>query len=320
MTAIVYQPTAIIPTAEQSAIQSLKHKRVLVEANAGAAKTTTLALRVAQALARGAEPQRLLVLTYTAAAVQAFFKALDLIGVSTPRRQGLRVQTFDAFCAHRLEDIEGSGVPFLATPEQLRTHVLQATQTLLDDPRESHPQALWPHIGSEAAVESLLEAFACLKGTLLLAMQSTQARFTPESALAQWGQDYTVLRAFQRCESQRHDPVADRAAYRTHGDATCDLALRLIDDDAVFDDPHPLALGLHLVVVDEMHDTNRAMFTVLQHVLRHNPRAAFVGVGDRDQVIHAVAGADAAFMGSAFEAEIGPAVRMPLTASYRFGP
>jgi len=69
-----------------------------------------------------------------------------------------------------------------------------------------------------------------------------------------------------------------------------------------------------------MHDTNRAMFTVLKGLLRHNPSSAFVGVGDRDQVIHAVAGADAGFMGTDFDTEIGVATRFPLTASYRFGP
>lgn len=320
MTALVFRPTGITPTSEQSAIQLLKHKRVLVEANAGAAKTTALALRVAQALERGAEPDRLLALTYTPAAVKALFNALDLIGIPKQHQKGLRVQTFDVFCSDRLQDIEGSGVPLLTTPEQLRARVLQATRTLLEDPNEAHPQALWSHISSEAVVESLLEAFAYLKGTLLLATHASHIRITPSSAMEHWGHDYNVLRAFQRCESQRHDSSAERAAYRTHGDATYDLALRLLDEDAVFDEPHPMALGLHLVVIDEMHDTNRAMFTVLQHVLQQNPRAAFVGVGDRDQVIHAVAGADAAFMGSAFAAEIGPAVQLPLTASYRFGP
>jgi DNA helicase-2/ATP-dependent DNA helicase PcrA len=44
-----------------------------------------------------------------------------------------------------------------------------------------------------------------------------------------------------------------------------------------------------------------------------------VGVGDRDQVIHALAGADAAFIGAAFETEIGRAKRLPLGGSYRFG-
>ena len=51
-----FQPTHITPSAEQLAIQLLKTRLLLVEANAGAAKTTTLALRIAQALQRGAQP------------------------------------------------------------------------------------------------------------------------------------------------------------------------------------------------------------------------------------------------------------------------
>jgi DNA helicase-2/ATP-dependent DNA helicase PcrA len=66
-----FVPKGIVPTAEQLAIQLGRHKRVIVEANAGAAKTSTLALRLAQALARGAEPERILALTYTDAAVLA---------------------------------------------------------------------------------------------------------------------------------------------------------------------------------------------------------------------------------------------------------
>jgi DNA helicase-2/ATP-dependent DNA helicase PcrA len=62
------------------------------------------------------------------------------------------------------------------------------------------------------------------------------------------------------------------------------------------------------------------MFTVLKGLLTHNPGGALVGVGDRDQVIHAVAGADARYMGEAFDSEIGVAHRFPLTATYRFGP
>lgn len=92
----------------------------------------------------------------------------------------------------------------------------------------------------------------------------------------------------------------------------------MLDEDAWLGEPHALELGLHLVLVDEMHDTHRAMFTVLCALMRRN-RAAFVGVGDRDQVIHSVAGADAAFMGEAFDREVAQATRMPLSTSWRFG-
>ena len=43
----VFEPKAIKPTDEQLAIQSATDRTIIVEANAGAAKTTTLALRMA---------------------------------------------------------------------------------------------------------------------------------------------------------------------------------------------------------------------------------------------------------------------------------
>ena len=54
MSDAVFSPTGLSPTPEQLAIQLDRRRHVIVEANAGAAKTTTLALRLAQALVRGA--------------------------------------------------------------------------------------------------------------------------------------------------------------------------------------------------------------------------------------------------------------------------
>ena len=48
-----FAPKRITPTAEQIAIQTAQKKVVLIDANAGAAKTTTLALRLAEALQIG---------------------------------------------------------------------------------------------------------------------------------------------------------------------------------------------------------------------------------------------------------------------------
>ena len=312
-------PRPLHPTPEQRAILDAHHDRhVIVEANAGAAKTTTLALRLAQALDAGVAPERLLALTYTEPAVAALRRALETAGVKAPLRTRVPIHTFDGFCARRLAALEGPGVQRLTTPEQLRPHVLAALDALRDDPAEPHPQQL-AGVTGDAGVESLLASFMRLKGALTLQLDLDGA-LTP--ALAdELGHDYATLRAFKAHERLRRGRRPDeRPDFRAPGDATYDLALQLLDDDAVFSTPHPLALGLALVAVDEMHDTNRAMFTVLRQLLAHNPQAAFIGVGDRDQVIHSVAGADAAFMGAAFDAEIARPARLPLTLSYRFGP
>jgi len=318
MSADAFQPKGIAPNAEQRTIQLERHRHVIALANAGAAKTTTLALRLAQALHRGADLAHIQVLTYTDAAVTAFKQALDRIGIAASVRNRLRIQTFDDFCAERLLSIEGPGVAYYTAPEQLKPHVLQAIERVLDNPDERYRDEFAIEGSGEGSVEGLLASFAKLKGTLQLTLEAADRALTP--ALAdELGQDYITLRAFWAYEHLRRGGHPDRHAFRAPNDATYDLARLLLSEDGLLEGEHPLALGLHLVLLDEMHDTNQAMFTVLQHLLRQNP-AAFVGVGDRDQVIHAVAGADACFMGERFDREIGQAQRLPLGTSYRFGP
>ncbi|MBP7916412.1 MAG: UvrD-helicase domain-containing protein, partial [Giesbergeria sp.] len=58
----------ITPTPQQLAVQTASAQTLLIEANAGAAKTTTLALRMAEGWARGIRPEDFLALTHTASA------------------------------------------------------------------------------------------------------------------------------------------------------------------------------------------------------------------------------------------------------------
>ncbi|TAK95160.1 MAG: ATP-dependent helicase [Aquabacterium sp.] len=314
-----FVPKGIVPTAEQLAIQLGRHKRVIVEANAGAAKTTTLALRLAQALERGADADRILALTYTDAAVLALKQALERIGLPAAVRNRLKIRTFDDFCRARLQHVEGGSVHHYERPEQLKPYVLQAIDRVMSNVDERHADEFAVEGNGEAMVESLLQAFSRLKGTLQWFMEAADQVLTPDLA-NELGFDYLTLRSFWAYETLRRGGHPDHPVFRAPHDATYDLACQLLDEDAFADQAHPLAMGLHLVLVDEMHDTNRAMFTVLRHLLIQNPQTAFVGVGDRDQVIHAVAGAEAGFMGETFNREIGTAERLPLTASYRFGP
>ena len=76
-----YQPKHITPTDEQVAVQMSAERTLIIEANAGAAKTTTLALRMAQAWTTGMPPERCLALTYTDTACQALQAALRKIGL-----------------------------------------------------------------------------------------------------------------------------------------------------------------------------------------------------------------------------------------------
>ena len=320
MTEAVFQPKGLQPTDEQQRIMLARVRHLLIEANAGAAKTTTLALRIGQALLRGADPRRILVLTYTAPAVQAMRERLAAVGIAPDVVAALAVHTFEDFCLRLLRQIEGEAVPVLETPEQSAPRVLQAIEAVFAASAEDpHHEELFQGHSPQAMVEGLLATMAHAKGRMLLEQLPEEWRPSPAQA-DELGMDYTSLRVLLALERLRLEaPGRDGvAAWRLPGDATYDLA-RLVGMAGVSEHEPPLAQGLGLVLVDEMHDTNRAMFEVLKAVLRANPRTSFVGVGDRDQVIHTQAGAEASFLGADFRAEIAVPQRLPLTTSYRFG-
>lgn len=313
-----FVPDTIAPSDEQLAIQRSREKFVIVEARAGAAKTTTLALRIGQALVREAPPPSLLVLTYTEPAVTAMRDALRKVGVAPGVRSKIRVCTFEDFAAQALKKHEGTDVPVLATAEQLKPYVLTAIDQVLNNPDERyHDDILIPGSG-DAVVEAHLNDFYRLKGTLQLLIEGADRQLTP--ALAhELGLDYGMLRVFEAYEHERRGGNPDHPRFRAPGDATFDLARLLLSEferDLILP---VLQQQVYLLALDEMHDTNRAMFTVLRGLLAANPRTAFIGVGDRDQVLHEVAGADAQFMSETFDLEIHRARRYPLSASYRFG-
>lgn len=311
----------LVPTAEQQAILVARHRLLIVEANAGAAKTTTVAFKVREQLARGTPPQRLLVLTFTQPGCDAVRPALARVGVASVVVRQLRIETFDDFCSARLRSIEGP-VPMLADPERQRPHVLAAVARARATVGERHAADFHIVGDGSLAVEELLHQFRHLKGTMAWQRAGDEFRLTPASAI-ELGRDFTVLAVHRAFEALRRGGLArdvERPVFRQPHDATFDMASMLASNEPPFDEvAHPLALDLSLVVVDEMHDLNRAMLAVLRGVLAANPGAFFLGVGDRDQVIHAEAGAEAELMGNGFDIELGRAERLPLTASRRFG-
>lgn len=312
----VFEPLHLTPSPEQRAIQQRRTRLLLVEANAGAAKTTTLALRIAQALHRGAPPATLLALTATLPAVAALKGQLAAIGVARDVLSRLRIQTFEAFSLAVLAAAEGTLARVVDTPEQLRPFVIRAVERAQSLPHEPHPEALASDARPRDLVEGLLQSFDQLKGRMLIEQLDPDERLNPALADA-LGCDYLTLRTWLCYEAIRRGGHPDHPEFRSPGDGVYDLARLLLSGEVLAHDPW-LQLDLHLVCVDEMHDMNRAAFTVLKAILAANPRAAFVGVGDRDQVIHSQTGAEAAFMGEHFRREIGEPEVLPLTASHRF--
>src|SRR5690606_5520537 len=93
-------PRSITPTSEQVAIQCSQHRITLIEANAGAAKTTTLALRIGEALARGLAPEQILALVFTDEAKEVLHERLKALGVAPFIVNKLALYTVEDFAHH----------------------------------------------------------------------------------------------------------------------------------------------------------------------------------------------------------------------------
>ena len=314
-----FRPQAIVPTPEQVAVQTSSARTLVVEANAGAAKTTTLALRMAQGWARGIRPEDFLALTHTATACQALGDALKKIGVPAPVVQRFRIARFEDFCAQVLQDTLDAPVACCLSFEELQPFVWQAVQRVQDNADERwREDLLLPSLGDSGFVDAFLHRAQWLKGTMKDTLERGDHSVTPGYAAA-LGVDYTQLKVFLAFERIRRRELADQPLFRAPGDATYDLALWLQQGEPV-QHLRRWPGATRVLLVDEMHDVNQASFRVLQELL-NTTQAYFCGVGDRDQVIYGDSGADSAFMGEVLAAQTGRhVVRLPLTPSHRFGP
>lgn len=314
----VFTPKVIQATEEQQAIQTATDRTIVVEANAGAAKTTTLAIRMAETWRRGTSPELFLALTYTKTACDALRAALKKIGVPYAVVGRFRIQTFESFCQEVLDEITGGAVAVYSRDEQLRPFVWQAVKRVEENESEKwRSELVMPSLGDNGMVEEFLRLNTLLKGTMRDTLERGDSSVTPDYA-ASIGVEYTRLKIFLSFERIRRRENADRPLFRGPSDATYDLA-RLLHDDEPMNDLKAWPFSARVLVVDEMHDLNQAMFRVLQELL-NTTSSFFCGVGDVDQVLHEAAGADAIFMGDAIESFTRRAVRRyPLTHSYRFG-
>lgn len=326
--AALWGSPVITPDEEQLAVLASDARFNAIDGNAGAAKTTTLAMKLCDALRQGLSPEDILVLTYSPAAVLAFQQRLRWLGVERELVLRIPIVTFDTLCHARLQVLEGQS-DFLEHPKRatFETVRLAIQEARLRAARRGHGAEFEIPGEGTLLIPALLHAFRHLKGTMAVKMLGNEFILTPESA-REAGLDYTsvaVLQAYEglRCgfsgeQSLLADSLAPR--FRLPDDPIWDMARALTADDPIYDfDSHPLRLGVRLALVDEGHDLNRAMFIVLQHLIEANPVEQFFVVGDLDQVVHSDGGADAKFMGREFDLGIGPLRRLKLSTCRRFG-
>lgn len=325
----LFRPRNITPSRQQLELQTSKSLSIIVDANAGAAKTTSLALKVAEVLEMQLHrngryaPKKILVLSYTDVAGLAFRRALETIGVPAEVVKELWINTFDEFAVYMLTELEGSRARTLHAPEELKGLIAQCMDEVREraEQRGDH-QLRFPGDATGGFYEYFIHESMRIKGKMVL----PKARWLDEpvdTTLAQnTGEEYTVLKTLERFERLRRPSEEEPPLLRAAGDATYDLAGML--GDMSVDLPQAMFSrwpgALHLLCVDEFHDMNEAMFTILRRLLESNPNAAFCGVGDPDQVLHQKAGAEPKFMDATFFAhQTGRlATVMHLPGSYRF--
>ena len=311
-----FAPRNIKPTEEQLAIQIATEDTILIEANAGAAKTTTLALRMAESWARGVRPAQCLALTYTDEARDALRSALGKIGVPAAVVRQFGIETFESFARSVMRELDGAPVPLRPDAEALKPAVWEAIQAVADNEEERwRDDLVIPSTGDSGTIEAFLRVDRNLKGRMLIDLDENAGPTTPERA-SSLGCDYTLLRVFNAYERIRRGGHADRPVFRGPFDATYDLArLILAQELPARLDAWPA--GVKMLMVDEMHDMNQAMHLILWKLL--DAKRFFCGVGDVDQVIYSAAGADARFLTDELERTGTRHVkRHLLSASFRY--
>jgi DNA helicase-2/ATP-dependent DNA helicase PcrA len=305
-----FTPQGLTPTAEQTAIQLSQNKIVLVDANAGAAKTTTLAIRIGEALARKLAPEQILALTFTPEARDVMRQRLIDVGVPPALVARLAVLTFEDFAAGQLDAIDGDGVRRYTEARQLKEHALAAVDRVSEryagrlDGLELNTHSI--------ALSQFLDVQLGLKATMALAgdLEFMGIEETAE-LLGVPLADYLTTVEY---ETLRLDGGAG-AVFRGPFDATYDLACNL-DTGARLAERFP---DYRLVLCDELHDLNEAAFRILDALIGR-PQCFFVGAGDKDQVIHARLGASEEYLNRRFAERYPKLTRYPLTYSYRHGP
>lgn len=305
-------PSAFTPTDEQREIQTAGERVILVEANAGAAKTTTLALRIGESLARGVPAAGMLALVFTEEAREVMRRRLVEVGIAPALTAAVRVETFESLAQAVLLEYEGFAVPSATVP-QLREQVLAALDRV-------SAKYQYRYSGLEIATHNLaVSQFLDLQMAVKarLAYPEDADLLGHEETAEVMGLSLTHLLTFLEYEELRLG-VFGEAKFRGPFDATYDLARSLGERPEIAD----FLPTCQLVVCDELHDMNEAAFRILLALLdKGNTRgkAYFVGAGDKDQVIHATLGADAQYLRERFDHAFPALRRLPLSATYRHG-
>ncbi|CAN7518056.1 ATP-dependent helicase [Pseudoduganella sp. LjRoot289] len=305
-----FTPQGLIRTPEQTAIQLAQNKVVLIDANAGAAKTTTLALRIGEALARKLPPEQILALVFTPEARDVMRQRLLDIGIPYATAARVDVSTFEDFSARMLAQSGNGAAERLPQARQLKPYVLHALERVSE---RYVGQVDYLDIRTHnIALSQFLDIQLTLKATMALDGDLEYMEHDEAAELLKIPvTDYLTAQEYETLRQGGDEGTLFRGPF----DATYDLA-RQLSHSAGYAQTLP---GYRVVVCDELHDLNEAAFRILNALLAR-PDCYFVGAGDKDQVIYSRLGASQDFLEHRFAQNYPGLKHYPLTYTYRHGP
>jgi DNA helicase-2/ATP-dependent DNA helicase PcrA len=314
------------PNSQQTAILQSPNKVKLIDAVAGAGKTTTLAMAARQACAEGLSERAVLALCFSRGARLRFHEKLK---EEAGEHSGVHVMTVEDFARQLIDDLAEKGR--ISKPaahsdvEGIRGELVAAAERVWQRYQEQGIRSDF-NFGldeNNQHLDDIARRLAQLKASLAtreFAPKDMDAdtddddyTFDDESGdedLA--GQSDPVADIIREYEAQRH-PYPEEFRWQGPNDAVADLVYLLTRQPALAQELRRWQLYL----VDEWHDVNAAEFELLARLRRG---ARLVVAGDKDQTINRDRGADPVFSGQRFaEAYRADGKRFPLGMSYRFG-
>lgn len=296
------------PTAEQLAIVQSSDPVVMVEAVAGAGKTTVLSW-ILRNVCQKLPAAKALALCFSEGAKERFREKFNEEGV--PR--GVVIQSVDEFAREQISRLAGAGQMdqplFYDADEQIRPHIVAAAESVWSryDDREIRTDFDFSFDNNER-VEAFIQLLVKLKATLVT------LRFDDHSAEEIAESLDTPVELIEICMEYEQWRCQDgEFQWQSRFDHVTDLVAILRRR------PELLATmpRYGICVVDEWHDVNAAELELIQSVFN---RTRLIVVGDRDQIINSERGADPALSSNGFDLAFPRARRYPLSRTFRFGP
>jgi DNA helicase-2/ATP-dependent DNA helicase PcrA len=316
------------PNSQQTAILQSPNKVKLIDAVAGAGKTTTLAMEARQLRDEGLPDRGILALCFSRGARLRFHEKLkEEVGDDS----AVFVMTVEDFARQLIEDLAAKGRITRPVAHQdvegIRGELVAAADRVWQRYQEQGIRSDF-NFGldeNNQHLDDIARRLAQLKAALdtrEFAPKDNESHDDDDAdddaaydesgdgELA--GQPDPVADIIREYEAQRH-PYPEEFRWQGPNDAVADLVYLLQRQPALGQELRRWSLYL----VDEWHDVNAAEFELLARLRRG---ARLVVAGDKDQTINRDRGADPVFSGQRFlDMYRADGKRFPLGMSYRFG-